>query len=527
MLTQHLTEALTTCETLALQSAPSDTPLPIDRDWITACQTVSSILVSMGLLEESYRWQTMALDPSPSVAKVYAHSGRVYISCEDWQQAIHFCERALALQPDNTTMYCRLAKLYHQVGNYQAESQTIHALLQQQPNKATADGHYQLAKVMEQNGLYAQAIECYQQALQSDPAFLAAYYALGELFSNQGEQGKTIELLQALIRELPDEAIAHYRLGRAYRQAGDLESALLSFRTALALDSELHWAYIGLLNVMLQLKRWAQVVEVCKGVLHFEGELPWAYCFMGNAQAHLGNAVEATTCHQKAFELRGWAQCTERGYQFGQNWFSENIPLWERHLLPLNGPLSARPPLHALLLGSDDGSSACWLLDMLLRSPTDQLLCMTANASQPFEQNAAKLLEPHKLILQTGEVLALLEAFEPEVLTSQKSEDSSAEDNVQTDFETDLEEAAPFSIIYLQPHLKTSNHLNALAARAWPLLQPGGVMIFKNYRWQDPNQPELAPKIGIDAFIESVIDQAVVLHRSHQVIVSKRGQRNA
>ena len=79
MLTQHLTEALANCEALALQSEPAENLVIIDREWMDACQTVSNILVGMGLVEESCRWQTMALDPSPDVAKVYAHSGRVYI----------------------------------------------------------------------------------------------------------------------------------------------------------------------------------------------------------------------------------------------------------------------------------------------------------------------------------------------------------------------------------------------------------------------------------------------------------------
>ena len=104
-------------------------------------------------------------------------------------------------------MYCRLARLYNHVGDYKAESQTIHALLQQQPEQATADGHYQLATVMEQHGLLDQAMECYQSAIATDATFLTAYYALGELFSTRGEQAKTNELLQSLTQQLPDEAL--------------------------------------------------------------------------------------------------------------------------------------------------------------------------------------------------------------------------------------------------------------------------------------------------------------------------------
>jgi len=530
MMMQHLSEAIATCEAIATQSAESAESAPttaFDSSWITACQTVSNILVGLGMVEESYRWQTMALDPSPSVAKVYAHSGRVYIRCEDWEKAIDFCKRALALQPQNTTLYCRLAKLYHQTGDYKAESQTIYALLQQQPDKATADGHYQLANVMEQHGLDEQAVVAYQQAIAVDPTFLTAYYALGEVFSRQGEQEKAIALLQQLTTQLPDDAEARYRLGRAYRQGGALEDAIGSFREALRLDRELHWAYMGLLNVLLQLERLTEAVEICRGVIHFEGELPWAYCFMGNALAKQGNMAEAATAHQKSFELRGWEACAERGYQFGLTWFGENISLWERHLLPLLTPSGAqssassgaqssvqssaaagaaagesagesatRPPLQVLSLGSEDDSSLCWLVDTLLQSADDRLLCMTTGASQQFQDNAAKLADAHKLVLQTGELLELL---------------NGAKDN-------------QFGAIYLQSSLKTGDYLNTLATFAWPLLRPGGVMIFKDYQWCDPAQPTAASKIGIDAFVASVAGHSVVLHRSHQVIISKKNR---
>ena len=370
-------------------------------------------------------------------------------------------------------------------------------------------------------------------------------------------------------------ATVHYRLGRAYRRAGLLEEALLSFREAFRLDPELHWAHMGLLDVLLQLEQWAEVVQICRGMIHFEGELPWVYCFMGNALAKQGNIEEAAACHQKSFALQGWSQCAERDYQFSQTRFSERISLWKRHLLPLvesteksaedsteksltesptnvsanlqYTPIATKPPLWVLSLGSDDGSSLCWLVDTLLQSADDRLLCMTTRAGKKLKDNSAKLTDSHKLILQTGDLFEqlgsfdTLETFEKLEIFEKGNQNSdehlkqepSSQDSfprtseIQTSEKQALEDAEPsaqFGIIYLQSRVKTGDYLNALAAKAWPLLRTGGVMIFSNYRWRAPSQPENASKVGIDSFIASVAGQVKVLHRSHQVIISKKGQ---
>jgi len=215
--------------------------------------------------------------------------------------------------------------------------------------------------------------------------------------------------------------------------------------------------------------------------------------------------------------LRGWEQCGERGYEFSHTWFSQSISLWKRHLLPLNEPTTNPTPLRVLSLGSGDGSRVCWLIDTILHSssgetspsPANRLLCITSNAGNQFQQNIAKLSDPDRLVLRIDDPLTQLEAF---------NNQSSQGKNAKT---------AQFDIIYLQSHLKTSDYLKALATQAWQLLQPGGVPIFKDYQWQDPEQPELASKIGIDDFLELVAGQVSVLHRSYQIIVSKQGQQDA
>lgn len=510
MMMQYLDEAVSNCEALVTQSDPAE--LAATAEWLMACQTVGNILSGMGFAEDAYSWQTMGLDITPNPAKFFFVSGRAYSRCQVWDRAAYFCKRTLEYTPDDAEAYCRLAKVYNKLGDYKSESETIHALLAQRPDKTDAEGHYQLGKIMETHDLSEQAAECYQQVIERDPEFSLAYYALSELWVKQGNPQGSIELLQQLAERLNDDATAHYRLGRAYRQAGQHETAILSFRQALNLDSELHWAYMGLLNSLLQLQRWDEAIESCRGIIHFVGEFPWAYCFLGNALAQKGEDLEAAKSHQKAFELRGWERCLTNDYRFTHTWFSENMVLWEKYLLPLNdaaanGSVSqgaaSRAPINILSLGSSDGSSLCWLVDEILRQPSDRLVCMAEGVSQQLQKNFAKLPESDKVSVKTGRLPVLLESLP----------------------------GTEFDMIYIQSERKQSIYLNALAKQAWPQLKPNGLMFFKDYQWSDPSDPAQASRLGIDEFIQSVQSEGrarvSVLHQSHQLILRKEGKQDA
>lgn len=522
MIKQYLDEALSTCETLLPSQPPtppdiasastptsSEPPVQIEQEWMEACQTVANILTSMGFIQEAYPWRSMAFDPVPNSAKFYAESGRVCSQCEAWEQAIYFCQRTLEYDPDNAAVHRQLAQVYYRIGDRTAETQTLDHLLAQRPEAATAEGHYQLGQVLRGQDQLSKAIACYQRAIEQDGQYADAYYALGDLWTQQGNQAQTVELFQQMVEQLPETAQAHYRLGRAYRQTQQPEQAIAAFRAAIRLDPHLHWAYMGLLNILMQRRLWDEAIATCESVItaaeleaaELEAAEPseikniaWAYCFMGNARAKKGDRRLATRAHQSAFALRGWPQAAERDYQFGLNWFSENIPVWAEYIAPMNELSMLRHPLKMLSLGDQDDSSLLWLMDTVLIEPDDQLTCLTDRASDSLQQNRAKLSQPDKLVIQEGDTQTRLEAL--------------------------LEET--FDWVYVQSDRKQADYLQSVSIHLWRSLKVSGLMCFKDYYWQHPGDPSKSSKVGIDAFIAAVGDRAEVLCRSHQAILRKR-----
>ena len=521
---QYLNEAIAHCEKL-LEAQPTSrdrpdeqTPIAViptkqqaqlnltaadgasqsEQSWMQACQTVANILTSMGFIQEAYPWRSMALDPTPDSAKFYAESGRVCSQCEDWDRAIYFCQRTLEYDPDNAAVHCQLAKVYHHIGDRTAETNTLNDLLAKRPDRADAEGHYQLGQILRGQGQAEAAIVCYQRAIEQNKQYEPAYYALGDLWVQQGKPTLTVELFKQLVQQLPKTAQARYRLGRAYKQTQQFELAIEAFKAAISIDPQLHWAYMGSINILMQSSRFDEVIATCQGVIQAakqdNRDVAWAYCFMGNAHARKGENALATRAHQQAFVLRGWRQASERDYQFKLTWFSENISIWSKYLEPLNRLIALRHPLRMLSLGTEDGSSLLWLTDNILTASEDRLLCLSDRISSQFQNNREKLFEADKLVLQTNNISAQIEDIEPKTL----------------DF------------AYIQSDRKQADYLQSVSPRLWKAIKPEGLMCFKDYQWQHPNDPTQSSKVGIDTFIASVRDEVEVLCRSHQVILRKR-----
>ena len=521
MMMRYLDEAVETCENLLPQSdlnAEASAAQPLNdyhssaQSWTQACQTVGNILAGMGFVEESYPWRSMALDAEPNSAKFYAESGRIYSQCEVWDKAIYFCQRTLDYQPDSVRTRRLLAKIYNQMGNYRLESQTLNELLTLQPEKATPEGHYQLGQVMTKQGQIEAAVRCYRRAIAQDAKYAAAYYALCELWAQQQQWDEAVMLLEQLIEKLSvedessdasDLATAHYRLGRVYRQSKQVEKAIEQFRQALRLNSHLHWAYMGLLNSLMQMQRWDEVIAPCQKLTHRAEEFPWIYTFMANALAAKGELQEAAIAHQKAFALRGWTACSERGYTFKRTWFAQNIPIWEQHLAEAVQQPAVRDPLRILSLGCQDAAALCWLIDCVLVQPEDRLLCLSQQSSEQLNQNVtdniARLSELEKFAYAEGDILQTLTEKIPQ--------------------------SEVFTAVVIQDKRKDASYIQSLASQAWERLKPGGILFIKDCHWRHPSDPNQSAQAGIDAFVSSAGDRAEVLHRSHEIIIRKIAMR--
>jgi tetratricopeptide (TPR) repeat protein len=110
--------------------------------------------------------------------------------------------------------------------------------------------NYNLGHVLHRQGDLPGAVQAYEQAIQIDPAFIAAYHCLAVVWSEQGRYEEAVWQYRWIIQQQPNAVKAYSNLGQILIQQAQYSAAIDCFEELLKLDSSAHTgcglAYLGL-----------------------------------------------------------------------------------------------------------------------------------------------------------------------------------------------------------------------------------------------------------------------------------------
>lgn len=183
-------------------------------------------------------------------------------------------------------------------------------------------------------------------------------------------------------------------------------------------------------------------------------------------------------------------------YQFAEDWFSHNIPLW----VGLFEGHAARPGLRYLEIGLWEGRSFLWMLDHILTHPSSRATGIDIELSDRLRQNLELSGAAGRVTLIEGASQVALRKLP----------------------------AASQDIVYIDGSHTAPDVLEDMVL-CWRLLSPGGLMILDDYRWKgfrDPERPalpdELLPRLAIDAFVSANRSYVEVVLDGYQMVLRKR-----
>jgi len=179
----------------------------------------------------------------------------------------------------------------------------------------------------------------------------------------------------------------------------------------------------------------------------------------------------------------------EPRYEFSDDWFSGNIPLFAQFLAGLKDR-----PCRLLEVGSYEGRSATWLIDHIASHPSAVIDAVDAREHPKLGRNLAATGHPDKVTFHLGLSAVVLRTLPLD----------------------------SYDFAYIDGCHWTVNVLED-AVHAFRLLKTGAIMAFDDYTWDDPAQnQEGRPKEAIDAFLSIYRDQIELLHCGDQVWIRKK-----
>jgi hypothetical protein len=181
----------------------------------------------------------------------------------------------------------------------------------------------------------------------------------------------------------------------------------------------------------------------------------------------------------------------KKQYQFSEDWFTYNIPVWQWMFERFKG----KENLHYLEIGVFEGRSAIWMLENVLTHPTARLTAVDiffGDLEKKFRENLEKSGSQSKVNILKG--------------TSQERLRQLPLDS--------------FDIIYLDGSHR-AKHVFLDAALSWDLLKGGGLLIFDDYELELKAPADLRPKVPIDTFLLAFAEELELVHKGYQVAVRK------
>jgi predicted O-methyltransferase YrrM len=186
-----------------------------------------------------------------------------------------------------------------------------------------------------------------------------------------------------------------------------------------------------------------------------------------------------------------------KAYRYTIDWTGRNEALWKKYL----GDLAGRPDARGLEIGCFEGRSTLWFLENVLTHPDARMTCIdvfTDEIEANFDHNVKLSGHAERVIKHKG--------YSQDVLRKLPYDS--------------------YDFIYIDGcHLASCALTDAVLS--WDLLRADGFMIFDDYAYGSSGPSSGRPTEAIDAFLAAFIDRIVVLHADRQVVIERRGARQA
>ena len=346
-----------------------------------------------------------------------------------------------------------------------------------------------------EEGNLEEAIAAYRSAIELNPDLSWSHHNLGQALAKLGKLDEAISAYQRAIELNPDDVEAYrhilkiqpdhwevcLQLGTALSKQGDLEGAIACYRRAIEFDHSSE----GNAENENQIRK--NIDQAKLQIQEIDVEIQ---------QAQLRRQQICLELDKLEYN----SHVKQIGYYYTTDWFSHNIPNWQKYL----NRFVNIPEVNVLEIGSWEGRSTCWLLDNILTHESAKITCVDTWQGGVEHQN------------MNGNVLLLCQSrFDVNVFLTGHSQKVTK----KVGFSSDVMRMLPvnsYDFIYVDGSHDAEDVL-VDAILAWGLLKVGGLVIFDDYGLGG------GVKDSVDVFLRFFANKLNLVHISFQVFIEKTG----
>lgn len=167
------------------------------------------------------------LRKNPRNTEILHGLSMLYAQQENFADAIHYLKKAVAFEPNNSTLQLHLANVLKAQGLFAEATQVLQQAISLNPNYAPALNN--LGTVFYAQGKLNEAVTAYRSAIEKESQFIDAYYNLGLAFLKLAQFDDAIETYQTLLKLSPEHFAAQFHLACALMKKEKINEALTEF----------------------------------------------------------------------------------------------------------------------------------------------------------------------------------------------------------------------------------------------------------------------------------------------------------
>jgi protein O-GlcNAc transferase len=202
--------------------------------------------------------------------------------------------------PKNARAFHLLGVVSHQLGRSEAASLVGRAVTL---DPDFAEAHNDRGVILAANGLFADALPCFERAVALNPGYAEARNNLGRGFRSLGRLDEAVVQFELVLKSTPGSPVAHFNLASVFELAGETRKAEKHYRSAISLRPNFVDAHIHLASLLQDTDRLLEALAHAERAVTLRPDSAGAHNNLGNILRTLGRRDDAIAQYETALRI--------------------------------------------------------------------------------------------------------------------------------------------------------------------------------------------------------------------------------